>query len=55
MAKAKKLKKAQKEAEMEAKGLTHKCASCGTGFTSKTKLFDHIKELGHAQVQAPKK
>ncbi|TVY36022.1 J protein JJJ1 [Lachnellula subtilissima] len=57
-AKAKRAKKAAKQQETEtmegleyksAKTLQFKCAACGDSFMSKTKLFNHIKELNHAQ------
>ncbi|CZR57397.1 related to dnaJ-like proteins [Phialocephala subalpina] len=47
-----KLKRAKKKARQEqvAKDLNEfKCAACNESFTSKTKLFDHIKEFNHAQ------
>ncbi|KAI4153885.1 MAG: hypothetical protein LQ340_002030 [Diploschistes diacapsis] len=43
-AKAKRAKKAAKTSEAETK-----CATCQATFSSKTKLFSHIKELRHAQ------
>jgi len=48
-AKAKRAKKAaRQEMETEA-GQQFKCVTCQNAFPSKTKLFDHIKELKHAQ------
>jgi DnaJ family protein A protein 5 len=48
----KRAKRAAKQAEggsdADAEGLPHKCMKCNAGFPSKTKLFDHIKESGHA-------
>ncbi|KAF1973505.1 hypothetical protein BU23DRAFT_132025 [Bimuria novae-zelandiae CBS 107.79] len=47
------LKRAKKAAKQAGSGpddpdLPHKCMKCHAGFPSKTKLFDHIKETGHA-------
>ena len=48
-AKVKRAKKAAKTPEAETK-----CATCQAPFSSKTKLFNHIKELRHAQpVEKP--
>lgn len=51
-AKAKKEKKAAKQAaaalELETDKLPHKCVTCEAGFDSKTKLFNHLKQPGHA-------
>lgn len=48
-AKAKRAKKAaRQEAEVQA-GQENKCAACNESFSSKTKLFAHIKEMNHAQ------
>lgn len=49
----KRAKKAAKQAEASADAssspdLPHKCMRCNAGFPSKTKLFEHIKETGHA-------
>ncbi|KAL1962817.1 hypothetical protein VTN77DRAFT_9186 [Rasamsonia byssochlamydoides] len=46
-AKQKRAKKAARTATVEKSKLT--CASCHATFPSRTKLFAHIKELGHAQ------
>ena len=39
----------QQQQQQQQMGATHKCAACDEQFSSKTKLFNHIKELGHAQ------
>ncbi|EQL28523.1 DnaJ like subfamily A member 5 [Blastomyces dermatitidis ATCC 26199] len=51
-----KLKRAKRAAAAAAaaeeegrQGKTFTCAKCHSSFTSKTKLFNHIKELNHAQ------
>jgi DnaJ family protein A protein 5 len=46
-AKQKRAKKAAQATSMEKSRLT--CASCCSEFLSRTQLFAHIKELGHAQ------
>lgn len=49
-AKAKRAKKAAQKPTTSATAETQfKCSMCGAGFPSKTKLFNHINELGHAQ------
>jgi DnaJ homolog subfamily A member 5 len=49
-AKRKRAKKAAQKAEESASPLNSdlRCAVCQASFTSKTKLFNHIKEKGHA-------
>ncbi|OLN87739.1 DnaJ subfamily C member 21 [Colletotrichum chlorophyti] len=47
-AKAKREKKAARQAAEEAQAGTHTCGVCQTSFPSKTKLFAHIRELDHA-------
>lgn len=47
-AKAKREKKAAKEGADESVPGIHICAACKQVFSSRTKLFSHIKELGHA-------
>lgn len=47
-------KRAKKAANMQAGSTTasdteFKCAACQAAFPSKTRLFNHIKDLGHAQ------
>ncbi|KAF2993240.1 hypothetical protein E8E14_001691 [Neopestalotiopsis sp. 37M] len=42
-AKAKREKKAAKQAELEQQGVSQKCAVCDEIFDSKTKLFNHLK------------
>ncbi|KAI4597794.1 hypothetical protein KJ359_004070 [Pestalotiopsis sp. 9143b] len=42
-AKAKREKKAAKQAELEQQGASHHCAVCDETFDSKTKLFNHLK------------
>ncbi|KAF2429627.1 DnaJ-domain-containing protein [Tothia fuscella] len=44
----KRLKKAAKGVQETDDGAEHKCARCNAGFSSKTKLFQHIKDLNHA-------
>ncbi|KAF2444289.1 DnaJ-domain-containing protein [Karstenula rhodostoma CBS 690.94] len=46
----KRAKRAAKQADggSDADGMPHKCMRCNNGFPSKTKLFDHINESGHA-------
>ncbi|EOD45040.1 putative meiotically up-regulated gene 185 protein [Neofusicoccum parvum UCRNP2] len=44
----KRAKKAAKQAVADQEELKFKCARCQAGFPSKTKLFDHIKDEGHA-------
>ena len=49
-AKVKRAKKAtQKIAAAAIADTEFKCAACQAGFPSKTRLFNHIKDLGHAQ------
>ncbi len=49
-AKAKRAKKAaQKTAPTGSSDTEFKCAACQAGFPSKTRLFNHIKDVGHAQ------
>lgn len=49
-AKVKRAKKAAKKATVNAgSGTMVKCSACQAGFPSKTKLFNHIEDLGHAQ------
>jgi DnaJ family protein A protein 5 len=43
----KRAKKAAKHAEAEQAELQHRCVVCNAGFSSKTKMFQHIKDLGH--------
>lgn len=47
-AKAKRDKKAAKQAELDQSGVSQKCAVCNESFDSKTKLFNHLKSTGHA-------
>lgn len=47
-AKAKREKKAAKQAELDHSGPLQKCAVCNEPFDSKTKLFNHLKTTGHA-------
>jgi DnaJ family protein A protein 5 len=44
----KRAKKAAKAAEIDADELKFKCARCNAGFPSKTQMFQHIKDVGHA-------
>ncbi|KAF2758183.1 DnaJ-domain-containing protein [Pseudovirgaria hyperparasitica] len=44
----KRAKRAAKQAATDEDELRHKCAVCNTGFPSKTRLFQHINDLGHA-------
>jgi len=48
-AKAKKAKKAARQAMEAEAGQKFKCATCDNAFPSNTKLFEHIKESKHAQ------
>ena len=48
-AKAKRLKKAAKQEAATQEGNDFKCAACNSSFASKTKLFTHVREEGHAQ------
>ena len=49
-AKVKRAKKAaQKAVRVASSDTEFKCAACQAGFPSKTRLFNHIKDLGHAQ------
>ena len=47
----KRAKKAAKQAATQNEELNFKCAVCNSGFPSKTRLFQHIKDFSHA---APK-
>ncbi|KAH8706853.1 hypothetical protein BGZ61DRAFT_350733 [Ilyonectria robusta] len=47
-AKAKREKKAAAAAAQSEQDEIHRCSVCGETFTSKTKLFNHIRENGHA-------
>lgn len=52
-AKQKRAKKAAQQADgVDPLVSSHQCATCQAGFPSKTKLFTHIKDLGHAQPVA---
>jgi DnaJ family protein A protein 5 len=44
----KRAKKAAKQADVGDSDLKNKCAVCNAGFPSKTQLFQHIKDFGHA-------
>ncbi|KAL8735666.1 MAG: hypothetical protein Q9166_000835 [cf. Caloplaca sp. 2 TL-2023] len=49
-AKAKRARKAaQKSTTSASADAQFKCVTCQAGFPSKTRLFNHIKDLGHAQ------
>ena len=49
-AKEKRAKKAAQKQTADARNDTEfKCAACQAGFPSKTRLFNHIKDLNHAQ------
>lgn len=56
-AKEKRAKKATQKSTANARfEADFKCAACQAGFLSKTRLFNHIKDLGHAQpVSKPTK
>ena len=56
-AKEKRVKKAaQKSIANAGSEADFKCAACQAGFSSKTRLFNHIKDLGHVQpVSKPAK
>ncbi|KAF1950316.1 DnaJ-domain-containing protein [Byssothecium circinans] len=47
----KRAKKAAQQGSLDAQELKSTCAVCGAAFLSKTQLFQHLKDLGHA---APK-
>lgn len=47
-AKAKRAKKAAQQ-NVSPSAEEYKCAACNAGFPSKTRLFNHIKDFGHAQ------
>ena len=50
-AKEKRAKKAAKQPPAPATSVSEfKCAACQAGFHSRTRLFNHIKDLGHAQA-----
>jgi len=44
----KRARKAAQAAATEENGSSHKCASCNAEFPSKTRLFQHLKDFGHA-------
>ena len=44
----KRAKRAEKQAVAEQSGLKFKCAVCNAAFPSKTSMFQHIKNFGHA-------
>ncbi|ESZ90646.1 hypothetical protein SBOR_8963 [Sclerotinia borealis F-4128] len=48
-AKAKRAKKAAQKETNEQQGHNYKCVTCHESFSSKSKLFNHIKKLDHAQ------
>lgn len=50
-AKGRRAKKAlaQETTEFDAPGKDYECAACQARFPSKTRLFNHIKDLGHAR------
>ena len=48
-AKAKRAKKIARESEAAPREQTFRCAACQATFPSKTKLFNHVRDLGHAQ------
>ncbi|KAI4864486.1 DnaJ-domain-containing protein [Hypoxylon rubiginosum] len=50
-AKAKREKKAARQAALELQD-DQKCTACNTNFDSRTKLFKHLKETGHAATKA---
>jgi DnaJ family protein A protein 5 len=49
----KRAKRAAKTAEVSEADpdLPHRCAKCNAGFPSKTRLFQHIKDFGHAALK----
>ncbi|KAJ1325615.1 DnaJ subfamily A member 5 [Microdochium nivale] len=53
-AKAKREKKAARQAVEQQQNTTaeHKCAVCQEIFSSRTKLFEHIKDEGHAELKS---
>jgi len=44
----KRAKRAEKQALIEQSDLKFKCAVCNAAFPSKTSMFQHIKNFGHA-------
>ena len=44
----KRAKKAAQKATAEETDFTHKCAHCNATFTSRSRLFQHINDFGHA-------
>ncbi|KAK8098670.1 DnaJ-domain-containing protein [Apiospora kogelbergensis] len=51
-AKAKREKKAAKQAALEQQGAAHQCMVCNESFDSKSKLFGHLKDSDHAAPKA---
>ncbi|OHE98569.1 DnaJ domain-containing protein [Colletotrichum orchidophilum] len=47
-AKAKREKRAARQAAEDAEASTHNCSVCNASFPSKTQLFSHIRDLNHA-------
>ena len=47
----KRAKKAAATAETDNQEANHKCASCNAAFPSRTRLFQHIKDHGHAALK----
>ncbi|KAF2813880.1 DnaJ-domain-containing protein [Mytilinidion resinicola] len=44
----KRAKKAAQQAAIDQSDLQFKCAVCNVGFSSRTRMFQHIKDFGHA-------
>jgi DnaJ family protein A protein 5 len=44
----KRAKKAAKQAELDQSDLKHKCTTCNAAFSSKTQLFQHVRDFDHA-------
>ncbi|KAI5919682.1 DnaJ-domain-containing protein [Camillea tinctor] len=53
-AKAKREKKAARQAAQEQTEPTQKCTTCNSVFDSKNKLFKHLSESGHAELKSNK-
>jgi DnaJ family protein A protein 5 len=44
----KRAKRAEKQAAIDDDDLKFKCAVCNAGFSSRTRMFQHVKDFGHA-------
>lgn len=41
-------KRKEKDSALEVDDLSHRCVSCSSEFSSKNKLFEHLKKTGHS-------